>query len=421
MVGECLECGEKRERGQTMITRLDPLDCTGCMACAQKCPARCIAVIWDEEGFLRPQIDAERCTRCDLCEKACPQLTPCPLNAPLKAYAARVTDGELLKNSTSGGVFTLLARRTVQRGGVVFGAAMDADGLVKTVAVTDADGLFSLQGSKYVQSDTHEAFAQAKACLDEGRRVLFSGTPCQVAGLRGYLGKPNPALATVDLVCHGVPSPRLFSAYRSWLEKKHRDRIIRWRFRSMERPGRGSVDRIDFRHKTIYQREVSSPYGNAFLKSLCLRESCYRCPYARPERAGDVTLGDYWGVTRYHPDFDAASGASLVLANTPAGNAMLEEAMDELYVSPSHLEWMQTWNGALVQCAARPPQRRTLYRNLAQKPLSRFVKEDLKVSQPLQERLKAAVPYRLKKSLKKGLKRLLAARRAPRPTGGSRT
>ncbi len=383
-----------------MIDRLPKNDCTGCFACLQRCPQTCISRRTDAEGFAVPWIDLAACTQCNVCEKACPVLSPVPRHECLSAYAARNIDEAALMQSTSGGVFPVLAQRTLQNGGVVFGVCMEADGAVKTIGISNSANLPRLQGSKYVQSDVGVTYTQAKEALRMGKSVLFTGTPCQIAGLYGYLGKDDENLLTAELVCHGVPSQELFSTVWQWLETQKRQKLIRWVFRSKKAEGWAQIDELCFTRSVLYRRELLTPYTRAYLQGKLNRESCYRCRFASENRIADITIGDYWGIARVHPEFDARRGASLVLANTPKGLQAVKAVQNDMVIVPSELREMQQFNGNLTRPPYRPSQRDAVYRHLHEKTPHRFMREDLKVPLDMKEQLKQWVPYRTRQRIK---------------------
>ena len=384
-----------------MINRLESKYCTACFACVQKCPIQCIAVIQDEEGFYVPRVDVSQCTNCGLCVASCPQLAPAKLHTCLHAYAAQIKDDELLKQSTSGGLFPLLAQYVLKVDGVVFGVNMDKYGIVKNMFITDKTDLSKLQGSKYVQSFVGNTYQETEIALKEGKTVLFSGTPCQIAGLYNYLGKDYDNLVSMDVVCHGVPSQDLFLKFRKWLGERHKAKVVSWDFRCKETEGWAQIDKIRYSSKTIHQRELLNPYSYAFLLGHTLRESCYYCKYACGSRVADITVGDYWGIRNVHPSFYSSKGVSLLLVNTERGNRAIEAIKNSMKLLPSRLSDMQKFNGNLVKPSKRPPQRDKIYRHLQCKPIDRFVCEDLKVPFDYKEHLKTWIPYSTRQKLKK--------------------
>ncbi len=310
-----------------MLSLRDKRDCCGCGACAQRCPAKCIRMTEDAEGFRYPVADADACTGCGLCERICPGLHPSAPHDPLRLFAARNRDEAARAAGSSGGVFSLLARRTLREGGVVFGAAfVPTWGGVSHRRAEKEEELQPLLKSKYVQSDTGGCYAEAAALLREGRRVLFSGTPCQIAGLHAFLRGERPErLLTVECLCHGVPSPAVWRRYTE--ETAGGRRILGVDFRDKSRSGWRRYDftvRTDGGERRVPARE--DLYMRAFLAELTLRPSCYACPFKSGRSGSDITLADFWNIRDVLPAFDDDRGASLVLLNTPQGVRHFEEA-----------------------------------------------------------------------------------------------
>lgn len=309
-----------------MINITDKHKCCGCTACISVCPKGCISMSEDKEGFLYPIVDSVKCIDCGLCEKVCPVLHPLKNEAEPLVYAAINNDESIRMQSSSGGIFTLLAEYVIENGGVVFGACFDRDWNVVHDYTETKEGLARFRGSKYVQSNVGNSFSQVKAFLDSGREVLFSGTPCQVAGLKNYLRKPYPNLLTVDLVCHGVPSPEVWRKYlqetvcKAYRIKKNKsainlcDYISDISFRFKDKGWKKYSIKIVFRNGKFEMIPFfENLYMNAFLSDLSLRLSCYTCPTKQHNVQGDITLADFWGVNELNPDIDDDKGCGLIL------------------------------------------------------------------------------------------------------------
>lgn len=330
-----------------------PADCCGCGACAALCPRGSISMEESPEGFVYPRIDTELCVDCGLCRRACGLQNRYAQETSGPWYAACYRGDSSL--SASAGAFYGLARSVVDDGGAVFGAAYarDDDGLhVRHVMSEEPEGLSALQGSKYVQSDAGRCFPEVRRQLESGREVLFSGTPCQVAGLRGYLGREWPNLVTVDLVCHGVPSEAMFRSLVASIERERGMRVADFRFRC-KRSGWGHslllllLLRPFDAEDSAQDEEVLIPahdsaYYALFLGLKTLRDSCYSCPFAGPRRPSDITVGDFWGVERNRPDvledgrFNTERGVSCLLVNTDQGKRALKRhgsGLDLFHVS----------------------------------------------------------------------------------------
>lgn len=312
-----------------MINITDKHKCCGCTACISVCPKGCISMSEDKEGFLYPIVDSVKCIDCGLCEKVCPVLHPLKNEAEPLVYAAINNDESIRMQSSSGGIFTLLAEYVIENGGVVFGACFDRDWNVVHDYTETKEGLARFRGSKYVQSNVGNSFSQVKAFLDSGREVLFSGTPCQVAGLKNYLRKPYPNLLTVDLVCHGVPSPEVWRKYlqetvcKAYRIKKNKsainlcDYISDISFRFKDKGWKKYSIKIVFRNgKFEMMPFYENPYMNIFLSNLSLRPSCYACPTKLYNVQSDITIADFWGVNDIKPDIDDDKGCGLILIHS---------------------------------------------------------------------------------------------------------
>lgn len=304
--------------------------CTGCSACVSLCPKNCISMREDKEGFLQPKIDHSKCIKCHKCEHTCPILIKesVPDDFETKAFAAINKDGAIRKESSSGGVFFALAKCVIDRGGVVFGARWNDTWEVVHDFADSIEGVKAFMKSKYVQSRIGNAYLQAKMFLDGGRWVLFSGTPCQLAGLRAILGKGYERLLQVDLICHGVPSPKVWRKYlesyfsnEKILSINMREKGIGWdtyRFQIVT----DSREYLDVKK--------SNPFIIGFLNNSFLRNSCYQCTFRHYHRASDITIADYWGVKRECPEMYDGKGTSIVFCHTDKAFLLLNKLSDEL-------------------------------------------------------------------------------------------
>ena len=311
-----------------MLT-VDYEKCTGCGACVQRCPKRCISWTEREFGFRYPQIDKDACVNCGQCEKVCPIDKALEVSAEQKAYAAVHKDDEVLAKSTSGGAFTAIADAVFAQGGIVYGAAM-LDGMqVKHIRTSGKDDFEGLRSSKYLQSDTGTTYQMVEQDLKQGKTVLYSGTPCQIDGLKNFLGKDYENLYTVDIVCHGVGSQAYFDKYMDYARERY-GKIKALRFRSKEYAGWSCggvvvvVDSSDCLKKIPY-RDFDNYYYSYFLSGDIYRKSCYSCKYANTNRVGDFALGDYWGVEALNLPLQTENGCSLLLVNNRHAMQLLDE------------------------------------------------------------------------------------------------
>ena len=336
-----------------MIEIKDKKDCCGCGACMQRCPKKCISLEEDNEGFLYAKADASLCINCGLCDKVCPLLNPKEKIQPKEVLAVKSRNEEERLKSSSGGVFIALAREIIAKGGVVFGAVFDKNWEVHHVCAERIEDVYPMMGSKYVQSRIEDTFKEAESFLKQGREVLFTGSPCQIAGLRSFLRfKDYPNLLAVDFLCHGVPSPGVWrqylaETYSGWkpakdkksrlqaaagkntvllsLNKKSpiggisfRDKSTGWkkyrfvvRGKSASKADQNSVLSSDIHYDNVYMR--------GFLSDIYLRPSCYECRCKNGANHSDLTIADYWGARVTDQDLDDDKGLGLVLVNSEKG------------------------------------------------------------------------------------------------------
>ena len=304
--------------------------CSGCHACFNICPKQCIEMISDDDGFWYPRINENECVNCNKCNEVCPVLNKSENNDVGKAYAAINQDEKIRSGSSSGGIFTLLADYIIDRNGVVFGAAFDDEFNVTHIAVDCKDDLHKLRGSKYAQSKIGDTYKQAKRFLDTGKWVLFSGTPCQISGIKSYLGKNYEKLITQDIICHGVPSPMIWQKYIKCREKISESQVKRISFRNKKQGWKTYSVSVKFANNTEYiKRHCEDSYMKAFLKNLSLRPSCYNCHSKSLERESDITLADFWGCADIVSDMDDDKGLSLVFVNSIKGKQIFEGISDK--------------------------------------------------------------------------------------------
>lgn len=341
------------------------LACVGCHACQVVCPHDAIEMQADPAGFLYPTVYLQRCTECGRCKVACPVLNPPPSHSPLKAYACMARDDALRKASSSGGVFSLLAQDTLGLGGVVFGAVLDEHMDVVHERAETNENLPALRGSKYVQSRMGSTYREVRDSLRSGRAVLFSGTPCQVAGLRSYLGRDFDGLLCVDIVCHGVPSPRVWRRYLQQLEEQYQARPITAAFRRKDEGWRSFSMAVGFNNGAEHRMTLQEdPFLRAFLSDVCLRPSCHACRFKGLERPADITLGDFWGVEDVAPECDDDRGTSLVLVHSVAGRDAFERVRGALVTQSVSLEAAVAHNPPAVRSAKLNPKSAAFYSHL---------------------------------------------------------
>lgn len=325
-----------------MIHIKDKKDCCGCNACAQRCPKQCITMQSDNEGFLYPVVDTSSCINCGLCEKVCPIINQNEPQKPVKVFAAYNKNEEIRLQSSSGGIFTLLAEETIKKGGVVFGVRFDNEWMPVFDYTEAIDGIAPFRGSKYAQATVGTAYKDAETFLKSGREVLFTGTPCQIAGLKKYLRKEYDNLLAVDIICHGVPSPKVWKMYL----KETSCKLIQSSPNDESKEYKSYITDIAFRNKSTgwknfsFLLKLNSPakkedkttifselfyknsYMRAFLNDTILRPSCYSCPAKQSKSHSDITIADFWGIDKIDPSFDDDKGCGLIFINTTKGDSI---------------------------------------------------------------------------------------------------
>ena len=298
-------------------------NCTGCQACRLICPQKAIKMVQNEEGFLYPQIDTEKCTGCGLCYNRCPVINAeYSNNLNPDCYIIAASDA-LRKESSSGAFFPILAEYVLNQGGTVYGVVLDDDKKTYHCAVLKKENLSILKGSKYLQSDVKNTYQSVKDDLKNGKYVLYTGTPCQIAGLKKYLGKNDDKLITVDLVCHGVPSPLVWSMYLNEFEKETGEKVFEVNFRDKINGWENQTFSLKTNKKIHYFDGLKNDFMKSFLYNICLRKSCGNCPFNKVPRQGDLTMGDFWGFRQYNKKINDQKGLSVLLVNTEKGKNIL--------------------------------------------------------------------------------------------------
>ena len=311
-----------------MIEIKEKPNCCGCTACVSICPVNCIEMKEDSEGFLYPAADKEKCINCGACEKVCPILNIRKEETiSQKAYIVQNKDERVLRESTAGGAFTAIAKYVLKKNGVVFGVELGNDLAARHVYIEDEANLYRFRNSKYIQSSVGGTYRQVKSFLDDGRFVCFSGTPCQIEGLKNYLRKDYDNLITVDVVCRAVPSPMIFRKYVEFQENKMSDSIKAVRFRDKHYGYKYSTLNVitDRNHDDYHRGADSDPWLRAFLSNICDRPSCHACRFRKQYRISDFTIWDCFHVGRFSKELDNDKGATRVLVHTDKGRKVFDE------------------------------------------------------------------------------------------------
>lgn len=349
--------------------------CSGCMACSRECPTQCINYIIDDEGFMYPKVDISMCINCDHCVKMCPFTQPDEYKKePLSAYAAWSLDEKTRYLSATAGVFMMLAKKFIQNGGIVYGAAFDNELNLSHIRVQKLDDLIKLQGSKYLQSNFSEIYKSLQKDIDDDLNVLVAGTPCQIAGVRAALKCEN--LLLVDILCLGVPSPGVFEKYINWIEKKHKKKVKNINFRDKKTGWKRYSQTIAFEDgSNVSCTNDKSPYMRGFLDKIYIRPSCAKCPFSDTKRTGDITIGDFWGIENSYPELDNEKGVSLVYVSSKKGLEFFSNCKD---IGKTNVELQNTLQQALIKPAELNINREDFFKDYLKNDFGKLTKKYMK-------------------------------------------
>lgn len=365
--------------------------CTGCGVCVNSCPSHSIIMKEDAEGFLQPHIYIDSCINCGKCERSCPIISPITKNDELETlcYAAINKNDIVRKQSSSGGVFFLLAKNIIQKGGVVFGARFDEEWNVVHGFAENLHDVKALMGSKYVQSNIGTSFLDVQCSLQEDRWVLFSGTPCQVVGLKKFLGKDYSKLLLVDMICHGVPSPGVWRKYLREICQK--DNILGVSFRDKRNGWKNYHMHIIGEKLVVCQHHNENLYMRGFLNNLFLRRSCYDCQYKTIHRHSDITLADFWGVEQIAPSMNDDMGTSLAFIHSVKGQEFFTVIKNQLSINQQETRIVLVHNPSMHTSVSMTTSRKKFFR------YNRFVK----VEKSIELSLKSSVCRRIIRKIKR--------------------
>lgn len=346
-----------------------PEKCSGCTTCIHSCPKNCITIHRDEEGFTYPRVDETSCIECGKCKAVCPINCHDAGRNPQKVLAVKNKNEAIRRTSSSGGVFYEIASRFIKTGGVVYGCVLDEKMVARHLCADNIEKLEKMKSSKYVQSDMGNTLCEIKERLITGQRVLFSGTPCQAAGLRNFLGKDYENLFVIDVLCHGVPSPKLFADYLNYLSMQYDDaRPIYVNFRNKKRGWKRLYMEVKFDNgKRHYVYSGYDRYESMFLKNLSLRPSCYECKFTKSQRYGDITLGDFWGIGKKYPQWDDDKGISVVMLNTNKGITAYDQIANLFEGREEQLETARAGQRTLYAPTLKNPNRDAFYKMYIEK------------------------------------------------------
>ena len=368
--------------------------CTGCEACRSICPEDCIKMVLDREGFLYPEINEDKCIRCNRCRNVCPILTEMPSSFQRdeipKTYACWINNEAIRRQSSSGGLFSAIAMSVLDEGGVVFGAAFDNNMHLHHVCVDDIAGLEKLRRSKYIQSEIGDSYKLVKGFLDQNRRVFFVGAPCQIAGLNKFLGQDYDNLVTADFICHGVPSPGVFSEYVKYLESIYACRLEDIIFRDKRKGWPISLFAIGrlYTGKEVMLTGRENGYFYGFLMNYFLRNCCYNCAFKKMPRCGDFTIADFPGIQREYPD-EAHKGISCLLANSSTAKEYVELLRSKVRFFEEPFSKAREGNRNLYCSVLMPVERELFFNEFNKQPFAVLTKKYL--IPPFKARIRAFV------------------------------
>jgi 4Fe-4S ferredoxin iron-sulfur binding domain-containing protein len=326
-----------------MINIVNKEDCCGCTACENICNHKAISMCEDEEGFRYPVIDSSKCVDCGLCDKVCPIIMRDTQNInfkPLKVYGLYHKDRNLVSQSSSGGIFTTIANQFINEGGIVYGVGYDNNMTVRHMRAETQMEMSKFRGSKYVQSDLSGIFKEIKEDL-KNNKVLFVGTPCQTQGLKNYLIREYPNLLTIDLVCHGVPSPKVFADYITYANKHLKTNIRYMSMKDKSDGWRNPKVRLECEGFSETGTVLTQLWYNIYFDSIVTRPVCHKCRWSNYSRSGDFTIGDFWGIEKSHPEFANDFGTSLLFINSKKGSEYWDKIKDNCEFIESSIDKCQ--------------------------------------------------------------------------------
>lgn len=372
-----------------MIQINDKKNCCGCEACANICPKNCIEMKMDEHGFRYPEVNQNQCIDCHLCENVCPMNIKEKVMFKPEIYAVQNKNDEIRIESSSGGVFSLLAEEIITvDNGVVFGAALNDSLEVEHMMISEKEQIDSLRESKYLQSHIKDVYKQVKEQLSIGKMVLFSGTGCQIAGLKSYLGKENANLLTVEVVCHGVPSEMVFHQYIQSIEEQHHQKVKSIQFRNKDQGWNNYRICVTLNDDTVIsEKAMDNDFMKGYIWNLYLRPSCKECPFKCMNSGSDILLGDFWGVNELGNPWDDDRGSSVVFTNTIKGKEMQNKIKDRTIIQSVNMEMATRFN----PCIIKPVEQSCdVYEELHNESLHQVVEKHKPSTRPLtlQQKLK---------------------------------
>lgn len=357
-------------------------DCCGCYACYNICPKECITMESDNEGFWYPKIDKDKCINCNLCKKICPIINkPNGSLYEKKSYAVFNKNEKIRLESSSGGIFSLLAEYVINNHGNVYGAVFDEDFNVKHIKITSLQDIELLRGSKYVQSKINDIFKSIKFDLKNNKIVLFTGTPCQIAGLKSFLQKKYDNLILMDIVCHGVPSPLVWQQYIDELKQNYKQDIKSIYFRDKSTGWKTYSVKFLFDKDEYKNFGFKDIYMKGFLNDIYLRPSCYNCKFKGIERVSDITVADFWGIENILPKMDDDKGTSLIVIHSEKGKQLFDKLSETMIINEVDLNEAIKYNPSMIKSVKYNEKRNSFFAELSSgKELTDLIRKYTKIS-----------------------------------------
>lgn len=371
-----------------MIEIKDKVNCCGCHGCKNICPVDAITMKEDEYGFRYPEVDKNKCINCGLCEKACPIINIKNIENKPKAYACFNNNESVRLESSSGGIFTLLAEYIIENNGVVFGAAFNDSFMVSHIKIEFKEEIEKLRTSKYLQSNIENTYKECKSILEENRLVLFTGTPCQIEGLLSYLNKIYNNLYTQDIICHGVPSPKVWKDYLTYRKNNDKEEPKKISFRNKDNGWMTFNLKFSYVDKNYSKNQREDAYMRAFLKNIDLRKSCYNCSFKKEHRLSDITLADFWGIQMYLPEMDDNKGTSLVIVNSEKGEFLLNNIKNNIKVKDVDLDIVFKTNPAFTKSSVQHKDREKFLNEVNSTNFEKIVNKYIKKPNIIQKIIK---------------------------------
>lgn len=354
--------------------------CTGCMACKNACPRNAIQINEDSiNGFLYPIINKDYCVNCTICQKVCPVKNPLEENKnKIKVFSCRNKNDEIRMKSSSGGIFTLISNYILKQNGIVFGASFNEKFEVVHDWTDNEEGLAKFRGSKYLQSKIGESFLKVKSFLDEGRKVLFTGTPCQVEGLLSFLRKDYENLYTQDIICHGVPSPKVWRKYLEYKKRIYKEEPKQINFRKKEIAGWNNYH-MNFTFSNFEENvhHNDDSYMRLFLNNIDLRDTCYDCKFKKEKRNSDITVADFWGIKNVRPEMNDEKGTSAIIVNSSKGIEIWDNIKNDIIYAEEKIEDVIKYNSCYIKSTYYNNKREAFFEDLEKEKFEDLVKKYL--------------------------------------------